>query len=592
MTGLFDASDQADVQNGSSQTGPGTKSVTLGNLFIVCAWSGLVAGLFEVAAIIVRKEAFDSNHIYGLSRHFIWLVPLSNLGIFISLGLLGCLATLAWPRQSLWLVHRFVCAIALLPPLLVSFPRIYTLGWLFVTAGVAAWLVPVLESRRKGCRRVIQFTLPVLLLVVGVLAASPWAIDRIRLARENARALPPPDSSNVLLIVLDTVAAGHLNLCGYDRPTSPTLVEVAARGIRFDTAQSGSSWTLPSHATLFTGRWMHELSVGWLNPLDGERPTLAGYLTARGYATAGFVANTMFCARDTGLNRGFTHYEDFIFPQSTALKSAVLAHRALAVFGKVLPIVEGRPSLAWLRPYVQTVWRSFVFDRKGAADVNRELLAWLRQRSQPQRPFFAFLNYSDAHTPYEILEGRMHRFGVSQPDERQRETIKSWAELDKARIAPQDLPFVIDAYDDCIADLDEQVGRLLDKLRRQGILDNTWLIIAADHGESFGEHAGVFCHGTSLYQTELHVPLVIVPPGGCSPNHVVKEPVSLRDLPATIVDVLGLNADAPFPGASKWGARARRSGTRARDQCRRLRPAQEGLAPGCPERRCLVVHSQ
>ncbi len=87
---------------------------------------------------------------------------------------------------------------------------------------------------------------------------------------------------------------------------------------------------------------MHELSVGWLNPLDGAQPTLAEYLGSRGYATAGFVANTMFCARDTGIDRGFTHYEDFIFPEYTALKSAVLVHRVLALLGRLLPVVEQR----------------------------------------------------------------------------------------------------------------------------------------------------------------------------------------------------------------------------------------------------------
>ena len=127
--------------------------------------------------------------------------------------------------------------------------------------------------------------------------------------------------------------------------------------------------------------------------------------------------------------------------------------------------------------------------------------------------------------------------------------IRRWGDLDKIRLASKDLPLAVDAYDDCIADLDEQLGKLLDKLRRQGVLDRTWLIIASDHGESFGEHAGVFCHGTSLYQTELHVPLLIVPPGGVT-GHVVKETVTLRDLAATIVDVLDLEAGSPFPGSS------------------------------------------
>ena len=94
---------------------------------------------------------------------------------------------------------------------------------------------------------------------------------------------------------------------------------------------------------------------------------------------------------------------------------------------------------------------------------------------------------------------------------------------------------------------------MFDELDRRAILERTWVIIAADHGESFGEHPGVFCHGTSLYQTELHVPLVIIPPA-CGPI----SPDRLRDgkpasLPATIVDVLGFRATSPFPGDSLAG---------------------------------------
>ena len=213
-------------------------------------------------------------------------------------------------------------------------------------------------------------------------------------------------------------------------------------------------------------------------------------------------------------------------------------------------MVETRPSLARWRSPLDRIWRWLVFDRKGAATVRRELLDWLANRPQPERPFFAFLNISDAHAPYELPPGRLHRFGVARPDERQRDTIAHWADLDKDRMVRTDLPLAVDAYDDCIADQDEQLGKLVDELRRRGVLDRTWLVIAADHGESFGEHPGVFCHGTSLYRTELHVPLLIVPPGGASEKRAVKETVNLRDLPATIVDRLGLEAGSPFPGTS------------------------------------------
>jgi hypothetical protein len=233
-------------------------------------WCGLVAGLLEVGTIVLRKTFFDANHLYGISRHFVWLIPVANLGIVLALGLLGWVASLASPRRVGWLVKRGLCAIVPLPAVLIAFPRIYTLAWLAVTLGIAARLVPVFESSARRFRWAVQVGL---LLAVGILlclGGSIWVNDRIKRSRESARPMPEPGSPNVLLIVLDTVAAGHLNLYGYERPTSPTLVELAERGIRFDSARAASSWTLPSHATIFTGRWMHELSVGWLNPLDGR----------------------------------------------------------------------------------------------------------------------------------------------------------------------------------------------------------------------------------------------------------------------------------------------------------------------------------
>ena len=86
--------------------------------------------------------------------------------------------------------------------------------------------------------------------------------------------------------------------------------------------------------------------------------------------------------------------------------------------------------------------------------------------------------------------------------------------MDKRQVSPEELAFVADAYDDCVASIDEQVGRLCDELERRKALDRTWIILVSDHGESFGEHEGVYVHGSSLYQTELHVPLVVVPPPG------------------------------------------------------------------------------
>jgi Sulfatase len=97
----------------------------------------------------------------------------------------------------------------------------------------------------------------------------------------------------------------------HERSTTPALERLALRGIRFAEARATAPWTLASHATMFSGRLPDDLNVHWQTPLRRDFPTLAEYLGSRGYATAGFVANTEYCSYDTGLDRGFTHYDDY-----------------------------------------------------------------------------------------------------------------------------------------------------------------------------------------------------------------------------------------------------------------------------------------
>jgi arylsulfatase A-like enzyme len=506
--------------------------------------------LLEVGTIVLRKQVFGAGQLMNMSRHFIWLVPIANCAIFFMLGIFGCCLILVWPRRGRSLFFRVVGAFALLPALLVAFPRIYTLAWLIVALGSAARLVPLFERAGPSFRRFVAASLPAAVAIVAILWASLWAGDVNKQRRENGRELPPRESPNVLMIVLDSVAAGHLSLNGYERATSTTLAELAGRGIDFRTARGASSWTLPSHSTMFTGRWLHDLSVGWLTPLDRAHPTLAEFLGERGYATAGFVANTTYCGTDTGLARGFTRYEDYIFPELTALKTTVLADRALQFLRATVYFSEDWLESAGLLRAVRRLVGSIDDDRKGAGVVNRELLEWLAQRPQPERPFFAFLNFFDAHYPYQLPSGRLHRFGVEPTDYYERYLIQQWGVLDKTTVSPSGVAFAAAAYDDCIADLDEQLGKLIDLLDRGGALERTWLIITSDHGESFGEHRGYFGHGSSLYDTELHVPLIIIPPGGRTTARVVEAAVSLRDLAATVVDVAGQAAGSPFPGTS------------------------------------------
>jgi arylsulfatase A-like enzyme len=124
-----------------------------------------------------------------------------------------------------------------------------------------------------------------------------------------------------------------------------------------------------------------------------------------------------------------------------------------------------------------------------------------------------------------------------------------WKSLDKSQLPPKYRELIRDCYDNCLSYLDGQLGELFDMLERRGVLDQTLVIVTADHGEELGEH-GLFEHGESLYRPEIHVPLLINLPGRGRSPEVVRETVSLRDLPATIADLVGMADGAPFPGSS------------------------------------------
>ena len=147
-------------------------------------------------------------------------------------------------------------------------------------------------------------TLPLLVVLVAALAMteSSWLG---RIGPTTAAGTARDGAPNVVLITMDTVRAQSLSVYGYERETTPRLAELAARGVKFERVFTTAPWTLPTHASLFTGRFPHELSVSWLEPLDSEWPTLADALHGEGYETAAFVANLNYCGYESGLDRGF-----------------------------------------------------------------------------------------------------------------------------------------------------------------------------------------------------------------------------------------------------------------------------------------------
>jgi arylsulfatase A-like enzyme len=510
-------------------------------------WFGLIVGLAELVLTRVQKPLTDpSPGLFRMNRHIVWTIPTVNLVAFAFCGLVAALVLRVRPRLGVRGAVGPLVFLAMLS-LLLSCRWLHALACLVLAFLFAFRLTRLIEASLPAFRRLVRRTIPAMAgLVAGVIGFSLGGQilgERLVPVRSSPVSTAGQDASNpnVLLVVLDTVRADHLSLHGYGRDTSPSLSRLARRGIMFEQARSTAPWTLPSHASMMTGRWPHELSTGVNRPLDGTHVTLAEYLAASGYATAGFVANATYCGVETGLGRGFAHFEDHELSVADILWTSALGQRVL---------LQGI-----FRPERRAGGNPNDYHRKDAAQVRRDMLAWVVR--QGNRPFFAFLNLYDAHDPYIPPADFDRHFGAWPRSAADMATLERWFIRDKKMLTPGEIQSVLDAYDDGIAYLDEQLGRLVDELDRFGLLTNTLVIVTADHGEHLGEHQ-LYGHASSLYDAEIHVPLLVLLPGGAHAGQSVAAQVSLRDLAATVADVTGLGG-SPFPGRSlarHWAADA------------------------------------
>ncbi len=503
------------------------------SVLVLAAWFGLVGGYIDLGMIFLKTDLAQASSYYQQGRNFRWVVPVANLVIMMVPGLLVAGVNRLRPGLvSLRSAAFLFATLAIWGPLMRA--PLYRSASLVLAAGAARLISRWVADHASGFERFARYSLPVLVALVGTTAVV--SLRRQALAESGAVArLPvaPAGAGNVLLIVMDTVRADSLGLYGYIRDTTPHLERWAKRGVRFEWALAPAPWTFPSHCSFFTGQWPLALNAHWDTILSPDYPTLAEFLASRGYLTGGFAANTSWCSYESGMDRGFAHYEDYPLTLRTVL-------------GSTMPgrwIVE---NLRNPRDYSSVKW--IQSQSRDAAGINRSFLDWLSREQGGGRPFFAFLNYLDAHEPFVLPEDEVVRFGLRPESPGDYTMLLEYWDRDKLKLSERDVELARDSYDNCIAALDRQVGWLLDELERRGVLRDTLVIITSDHGEQFGEH-GVFNHGLSLYAHEIHVPLLIISPAA-PPGRTVSEPVSLRDLPATVVALLGLGGGSTFAGRS------------------------------------------
>lgn len=502
-------------------------------LLLLALWCGLVLGIAEVLLVQV---ALRGGLAVRLSADYVWMAAVVDVAL--ALGLTLTLIAIARARGGPAPTGAVVGTLAALGVVTVAFylESIHKAAVLLLAVGAGSQVARLAGAR--WARRAFVIVVPTALLMAGWLGYNAWkiraAMERERGGAIAARPAARPGAPNVLLLILDTVrrrVSGHPD----SSPTTTPIVDRwAERGVSFDLAIAPAPWTLPSHASFFTGRLPFELSASLSTPLDTRYPTLAEHLASHGYFTAGFVANLSFATRASGLGRGFIEYHDYPVSAGQMLMSSSIG-RALAGTG-------------WIRRVIG--WHELP-NRRHAPAVSRDFLAWLDQKRD--RPYFAFLNYFDAHEPYfpRSRSGSMLWPGAKWTRFEHVVGLEAGANAEVAEkwtLTPAEVAVHDSAYLEAAARADAEAGRLLEELERRGTLTNTIVVVVGDHGEQTGQR-GRFGHLNGLYLPTLHVPLVVMGPG--VPNGArIAAAVSLRDLPATIVGLTGVAGNAPFPGSS------------------------------------------
>lgn len=490
-------------------------------LWSIIAVSALLASWGEIVLRLVASRVRPEPVFVDPAA--VWVAPIAATVLFAApISLAWLLGRRKADPGAAW---RWALAVALALAtfdVLQLIPRVHPAAFLLVAAGIGVQLTRL--AARSTSR-----TRSTLLVVVGILGlASVGGGVAVTVASKihdrsvfSAASTTGAGAPNVLLLVLDTVRADELSAYGYGRPTSANLAAFAADGVRFDWAVATAPWTLPSHATLFTGLYPRELSTGWNTPLGTEPLTLAERFAKLGYTTGGFVANFRYTTREYGLSRGFEIYRDYAVTPSSVVGSTMIGRRVVSLWN------------ALTHQYVLP-------GRKSGVRVVNEFLEF--EASRGKRPYFAFLNLFDPHEPYAPDSPYDTLFLAREPRTR---AIEVGTRLDTAAIRE-----LRDAYDGSLASTDAAVGYLIDKLRQRGTLENTIVVVTSDHGEEFGDH-GHLSHGNGLNMPALRVPLLIRwPAGGVPRGVVVQTPVSLRDLPATLLQQIGDQSSPRFPGIS------------------------------------------
>ena len=320
-----------------------------------------------------------------------------------------------------------------------------------------------------------------------------------------------PQRPNILLITIESLRADHVGCYGCKRETTPSIDAVALEGVIYEQAFSTTSWTLTSHASLFTGLYpaAHQVILP-RDRLGDDYTTMAELLSAGGYQCAGVVGGP-YLRTTFNLQQGFEYYD-----QEVAGLTNEAAHKDAT-----------NPRMA------------------------KALERFLRTERDARRPFFLFAYYWDVHynyippEPYDVL------FVPEGAEPIESVQFGPLTELGRD-LSQSQLDYLIAQYDGEIRCTDEHLGRLWALLRELNLWDNTAIILTADHGEQFFEH-NFLGHKYDLFAESLHVPLILKRPGRSMAKRRDGRVVSLVDVFPTILELAGQECATVHHGRSLLG---------------------------------------
>ncbi|ACA60200.1 sulfatase [Candidatus Desulforudis audaxviator] len=376
--------------------------------------------------------------------------------------------------------------------------------------------------------------------------------------------MPKKKLPNIILIVLDTARAKSFSCYGYHRKTTPNIDRIAEEGVLYKWCFSPANWTIPSHASLFTGLYPSEHGCHWGNPfLDENIPTLPELLRSVGYRTVGISCNGLV-SKLYGFHRGFDLFFELwtpdLFPDLEPLPGKTAKDKIASLF-KLIPIHPNRA----VKYAARAICRKFRF--RGTVLTNstpwtlrafksaREILRGIASDT----PLFLFVNIMQSHYRYNPPRETKGKFGSNgfRYESFLTEPYQYYLNLLKPTGSVEKMWYILTAlYDEELFFADLCIGQFYEFLKISHLLDRSVFVVTADHGEMLGEH-GLLDHWFSSYNELIQVPLIIRYPGAMQ-RSVISDLVQTHDLFGTVCDIAGLPYPTPMGLVSLVGTQRRR----------------------------------